>query len=103
MESWSDLPKRGRGRAFYLYLLWIPIQQLLLLGSSKFKAVYTILKTLQYILTVCPQAPTPPLPHIYSTKSMCTSVYSVYAIVCVCVCGYVCVAPQSLLFHKVFF
>ena len=35
---------------------------------------------------VCPQAPTPPLPHIYSTKCMC-----------------MCVASQSPLFHKVFF
>ena len=69
------------------------------------KAVYTILKTLQYIHRLCALRP---LLHIYSTKSMCTCVYSAYAIVCVCVCvyacvcAYVCVASKSPLFHKVF-
>jgi hypothetical protein len=57
--------------------------------------------------TVCPQAATPPLSHIYSIKSMCK--YSAYVIVCVSVCVYawvcanVCVTSQSPLFHKVFF
>jgi hypothetical protein len=56
-----------------------PHQQLLFLGSSRIKEVYTIKKkTFQYIHrfhnTLCPQAPTPPLPHIYSTKSMCMCV-----------------------------
>ena len=49
--------------------------------------------------TVYPQAPTPPLPLIYSTKSMCTCVCSVYVIMCLCLY----VASQSPLFHEVYF
>jgi hypothetical protein len=61
-----------------------PRQQLLFLGSSKIIAVYTILKKLQYIQTVCPKAHTPPLPHIN-------------IIVCCIVCVY---APMFVLLHS---
>ena len=76
----------------------------LFLGSSKIKAVFTILNTIHSQIsqhTVYLQAPTPPLPHVCNTKSMCMCVYSAYVIVCVyeCVCAYVCVASQSPLFH----
>ena len=33
---------------------------------------------------------------------MCTSVYSVFVIMCVYACVYVCVTSQSPLFHKVY-
>jgi hypothetical protein len=55
-------------RKEFVFVLIMDPPQLLFLGSSKIKAVYTILKTLQYIdrlhNTVCPQAPTPPLPQM---------------------------------------
>ena len=111
MDPHQFLPRQ---QLFFLGLsidphYFLPRQQILFLGSSKMKKVHFVLNiTIHSQIsqhTVCPQAPTPPLPHIYSTKSMCTCVYSAYVIVCVyaCVCAYVCVAPQSPLFHKVFF
>ena len=88
----------------YLYLLWIPISCWLFLGSSLYnlKNMTIHLQISQH--TVCPQPPTPPLAHIYSSKSMCMCVYSAYFIMCVyaCVFGYVYVASQSPLFHNIF-
>ena len=83
--------------------------QLLFLGSSKIKAVYTILKTLQYIHrfhnTLCALGPLLHHYHISTVLNPCVCVCIVRMLLCVhaCVYTYVCVASTFLLFHKVFF
>ena len=73
--------------------------QLHFLGSSKIKAVFTILKTLHLIhstLSVCLQATTH---HIFTTQNPCMCIVRMLS----CVCVYVCVASQYPLFHEVYF
>ena len=57
----------------------LPMQLLLFLGSSKIKEVIqfkniTIHSQISQH-TVCPQALTPPIPHIYNRKSMCVCMH----------------------------
>lgn len=74
----------------YLYLflyLYLPKQQLLFLGSSRIKTVYTILKTLQYIHrfhnTLCAFRPLLHHYHISTVLNPC-----------------VCIVPMCVLLHS---